>query len=75
MEEKKTYAVFWMHKFYNEWTRYGVWLDEIESAEKILEKVAQNPRCAMVKIVERTESFKDVRVSRDQDLQCLRERI
>ena len=61
MDDRKTYGVLWQHKYYpGEWMLYSIWFESFETARETLEKVAHNPRCSMVKVVERTESFKDV---------------
>ncbi len=57
-----SYGVFWRGKAnaYEpdpEWRSFFGWTSAQKIAEKMLERVIQNPRCAEAKIVKRTELF------------------
>ena len=58
MNERKSYAVFWKHKYYGEWLRSCEWAENPDAAQRELNRVKKNSRCAGAKVVERTETFK-----------------
>lgn len=57
LNERKSYAVFWRHKFYGEWLRSCEWAETPDAARQELNRIKKNSRCAGAKVVERTESF------------------
>lgn len=62
MEDKITYGVFWNTKINSdEWNLFSVWFTSYEEARKEAAFVFKNSRCRAVKIVERVETFMDVR--------------
>ena len=63
MKERKSYAVFWQHAFYpGEWLRSCEWSDTMNQAYRELGRIKKNERCAGAKVVERTETFKELEV-------------
>lgn len=62
VEKTKSYAVFWYNEDIDEkWRRYGRWHCRIEEALAELVMIRQFARFKHTKIVQKTETYRDVK--------------